>query len=219
LLEEAVLKWYLWQLSSGMGVRGVEIQATAEKVTKHLKLHNFTSSSGWLWRLRQRHNITNRRICGEAGGGDVKSNKPLCGLPENTNDWLELGEGDSGGQLLTEEGISADVIKDFTMEEESDNELDELQESPIKNKLSSARDGIDAVIKYVDSSTSTKLQECYEHLRTVREILIKEQQQRYVYTKIDTSFNLHYYIQNEVQLTSFLSINKCIYSFSIKALQ
>jgi hypothetical protein len=169
-----------------MGVRGVEIQATAEKVAKHLKLQNFTCSSG-----------------------DVKSYKPLSGLPENTNDWLELGEGDSGGQLLTEEGIVADVTKDFTMEEESDNELDELQESPIKTKLSSASDGIDAVIKYVDSSTSKKLQEYYEHLRTVREVLIKEQQQRYVHTKIDTSFNLHCYIKN-VQLRSLLSVNKCI---------
>jgi hypothetical protein len=36
------------------------------------------------------------------------------------------------------------------MEEESDNELDELQESTIKKKLlGSARDGIDAVINYV----------------------------------------------------------------------
>jgi hypothetical protein len=42
---------------------------------------------------------------------------------ENTEDWLELGEGDPGFQLLTEEEIAADVIKDFAMEEESDNEL------------------------------------------------------------------------------------------------
>jgi hypothetical protein len=37
------------------------------------------------------------------------------------------------------------------MEEESDNDLDELQESTIKKKLlSSARDGFDAVINYVN---------------------------------------------------------------------
>jgi hypothetical protein len=72
------------------------------------------------------------------------------------------------------------------MEEESDNELDELQESTIKKKLLSfARDGIDAVISFVDSSTNQKLQEYYEHLRTVREILIKEQQQRSVQTKLN----------------------------------
>jgi hypothetical protein len=45
------------------------------------------------------------------------------------------------------------------MEEESDNELDELQESTIKKKLlSSTRDGTDAVINYVDSSSDQKLQ-------------------------------------------------------------
>jgi hypothetical protein len=72
------------------------------------------------------------------------------------------------------------VIKDSAMEEESNNELD-VQEPTIKKKLlSSARDGTDAVINYVDSSTNKKLQQYYEHLRTVREILIKEQQRRSV---------------------------------------
>jgi hypothetical protein len=48
---------------------------------------------------------------------------------QNIQDWLQLDEGDTGFQLLTEEEISADVIMDSAMEEESDNELDELQES------------------------------------------------------------------------------------------
>jgi hypothetical protein len=62
------------------------------------------------------------------------------------------------------------------MEEGSDNELDEPQESTIRKKpLSSARNGINAVINYVGSSTNPELQAYYEHLRTVREILIKEQ--------------------------------------------
>jgi hypothetical protein len=86
---------------------------------------------------------------------------------------------------LTQEEIAAGVIKDSVMEEESDNELDELQESTIEKKLlSSTRDGIDAVINYVYSSTYQTLQEYFEHLRTVRETLIKEQQQRSVQTKL-----------------------------------
>jgi hypothetical protein len=53
------------------------------------------------------------------------------------------------------------VNKDSAMEEESDNEL---QESTIKKELlSSARDGIGAVLNYVDSSTNQKLQQYYEH--------------------------------------------------------
>jgi hypothetical protein len=75
------------------------------------------------------------------------------------------------------------------MEEKSNYELDELHESTIKKKLfRSAKDGIDAVINYVDSSTNQKLQDYYEHLRTVREILIKGQQQRSVQTDLDSFF-------------------------------
>jgi hypothetical protein len=67
---------------------------------------------------------------------------------ENIQDCLELDEGDPGLQLLTEEETAADVIKDSAMEDESDNKLDELQESTIKKKLlSSATDGTDAVIR------------------------------------------------------------------------
>jgi hypothetical protein len=46
---------------------------------------------------------------------------------ENIQDWLELDEGNPGFQLLTEEEIAADVIKDSAMEEKSNNELDDLQ--------------------------------------------------------------------------------------------
>jgi hypothetical protein len=108
---------------------------------------------------------------------------------QNIEDWLELDKGDPGFQPLTEEEIAADVIMDSAMEEESYNEQYELQEPTIKKKLlSSGRDGTDALIYYVDSSTNQKLQELNEHLRTVREILIKEQQQRSLQTKLDSFF-------------------------------
>jgi hypothetical protein len=126
----------------------------------------------------------------------------------NIQDWIELDEGDPGFDPLTEEKIAADVIKDSAMEQESDNELDELQESTIKKKLlSSARDGIDAVINYVDSSTNKKLREYYEHLRTVREILIKEQQQRSVQTKLDSFFKPAL-LRSKTSTTSESSINE-----------
>jgi hypothetical protein len=61
------------------------------------------------------------------------------------------------------------------MKEGPDNELDELQYSTIKKKLlSSSRDGNDAVINYVGSSTNQELQDYYEQLRPVRVILITE---------------------------------------------
>jgi hypothetical protein len=96
------------------------------------------------------------------------------------------------------------------MEEESDNELDELQKSSIKKKrLSSPRDGIDAVINYVDSSTDQKLQEYYGHLITVRDILrvIKEQQQRSVQTELDSFFKPAL-LRSKISTTSEPSIDE-----------
>jgi hypothetical protein len=56
---------------------------------------------------------------------------------------------------LTDEETAADVAKASAMEEGSHNELDEPQDSTMDNKLlRSTRDGIDAVMEYVGSSTN-----------------------------------------------------------------
>jgi hypothetical protein len=129
-------------------------------------------------------------------------------MQENTPEWLQLDEAHAGFQLLSEEEIAADVNKDSALEEESDNELDELHKSRIEKKfLRSARDGSDAVINYVDSSTNQKTQEHYEYLRTLREILIKEQQQRSVQTKLDSFFKPAL-LRSETSTTSESSIDE-----------
>jgi predicted DNA-binding transcriptional regulator YafY len=98
---------------------------------------------------------------------------------------LKLDEGGLGFQDLTEEEIPADVVKVSAMEDGSDNELDEPQESAINMKLlSSTRDNIGAVINYVGSSTNRERQAYYEHLRTARETVIKEQQPRSIQAKL-----------------------------------
>jgi len=56
---------------------------------------------------------------------------------------------------LTDEEITADVVKASAMEEGSHNELGEPQDSTMNNKLlSSMRDDTDAVMNYVGSSTN-----------------------------------------------------------------
>jgi hypothetical protein len=63
------------------------------------------------------------------------------------------------------------------MEEGSANELNEPQKYTVRKKhRTSAGDGINAVISYVGCSTNRELQAYYEHLRNVKEILLKEQQ-------------------------------------------
>jgi hypothetical protein len=72
--------------------------------------------SVWLWELEQEDFQTVLRAAGETET-----------TQENIQDWVELDEGDPGFQLLTEEEIAEDSIKDSAMEEDSDNELDEPQ--------------------------------------------------------------------------------------------
>jgi hypothetical protein len=96
----------------------------------------------------------------------------------------ELDEGDPGLQYLTGEVTAAGVVKASVMKEATDNELDK----PREEVLSSTRDGTDAVINYVGSSTNQESQAYYKHPRTVRVILIKEQQQRSVHTVLDSFF-------------------------------
>jgi hypothetical protein len=77
-------------------------------------LHNFTCSSGWLWWFVERHDIINRELC-----GGVVCVEPLSGLPENTQASRRQeniqDEGNPGFQLLTEEKIVVDGIKDSSM--------------------------------------------------------------------------------------------------------
>jgi glycine cleavage system pyridoxal-binding protein P len=90
---------------------------------------------------------------------------------------------------LTEEEIPAGVVKASAMDEGSDNELDEPQETAIKKKLlSSTRNGNDTVINFVGSSTNQELQAYYAHLRSVTENLIKEEHQRSVHENCDNFF-------------------------------
>jgi hypothetical protein len=72
------------------------------------------------------------------------------------------------------------------VEERSDNKLDKSQESTIKNQIrNSAIDDIGVVINYVVYLTNQEFQAYYEHLRTVRDVFFKEEQQKSVQAKLD----------------------------------
>jgi len=58
-LDDAVYKWFCQLRSSGLAVRGVEIQAATDRLAKQLNINNFKASLGWLFRFRRRHNIKN----------------------------------------------------------------------------------------------------------------------------------------------------------------
>ena len=76
-LEQAVLKWYQQQRLCQVNVRGVTIKMAAEKLAGHLGIKNFSASSGWLWRLRNRYGFTNKNAHGEAASADMELVEPF----------------------------------------------------------------------------------------------------------------------------------------------
>lgn len=76
-LDDAVYKWFSQLRSCGMAVRGIEIQAAAERLSKQMGLEQFKASSGWLFRFRRRHNISNKKISGEILSADFEAVEPF----------------------------------------------------------------------------------------------------------------------------------------------
>uniref|UniRef100_A0A8C9DYT4 Tigger transposable element derived 7 n=1 Tax=Phocoena sinus TaxID=42100 RepID=A0A8C9DYT4_PHOSS len=64
-VDDAVYMWYQQKRSAGIPVRGVELQAAAERFAQCFGRTDFKASTGWLFRFRNRHAIGNRKVCGE----------------------------------------------------------------------------------------------------------------------------------------------------------
>nr|XP_020041453.1 tigger transposable element-derived protein 7 [Castor canadensis] len=64
-VDYAVYMWYQQKRSAGLPVRGVELQAAAERFARCFGRTDFKASTGWLFRFRNRHAIGNRKVCGE----------------------------------------------------------------------------------------------------------------------------------------------------------
>uniref|UniRef100_F7ASD9 Tigger transposable element derived 7 n=2 Tax=Monodelphis domestica TaxID=13616 RepID=F7ASD9_MONDO len=66
--------WYQQKRSAGVPVRGVELQAAAERFAQCFGRTDFKASTGWLFRFRNRHAIGNRKVCGEQILNSVSEN-------------------------------------------------------------------------------------------------------------------------------------------------
>ncbi|KAJ1067477.1 hypothetical protein K5549_010595 [Capra hircus] len=64
-VDNAVYMWYQQKCSAGVPVRGVELQAAAERFAQCFGRTEFKASTGWLFRFRNRHAIGNRKVCAE----------------------------------------------------------------------------------------------------------------------------------------------------------
>ncbi|XP_055265301.1 tigger transposable element-derived protein 7 [Moschus berezovskii] len=64
-VDDAVYMWYQQKCSAGVPVKGVELQAAAERFAQCFGRTDFKASTGWLFRFRNRHAIGNRKVCAE----------------------------------------------------------------------------------------------------------------------------------------------------------
>ena len=65
-LEHILLQWFQQARASQININGPIIQEKAREIAKELGITEFTASTGWLDRFRQRHGIIYRQISGEA---------------------------------------------------------------------------------------------------------------------------------------------------------
>ncbi|XP_042240696.1 tigger transposable element-derived protein 7-like [Homarus americanus] len=148
-LEEAVTKWFMQQRSCGNVIRGVEIQAAAANLARHMGTENFEASDGWLRRFRNRHGMCNKithawkkllynveveydfegfeardfhRILQRAGKNYVTK--------DDIRNWLEDTEGDPGYQVLTEEEIADEVLVGDSRDSEDEEDDEPLPKKP-----------------------------------------------------------------------------------------
>lgn len=76
-MEAIVKTWFIQARSSNIPVSGPILQEKALQVAKTLGITDFTASTGWLDRFKNRHSIIYRQICGESNSVN----------PEVTTDW------------------------------------------------------------------------------------------------------------------------------------
>lgn len=79
-LDEATYKWYNQTKSTGLPVRGVDLQDAAMKLANEMGIKDFTASSGWLWRFRRRHAMGDRKCSGESSSADHASVSAFCDM-------------------------------------------------------------------------------------------------------------------------------------------
>ena len=65
-LNDAVWEWFRKKNEQRIPVDGPMIQEFATKAAKKCGYSDFKASSGWLTRFKERHNLSQRKVCGES---------------------------------------------------------------------------------------------------------------------------------------------------------
>lgn len=65
-IESGLLLWFKGVREKNVPVTGPVLQSKAEEIAKELGFENFSCSSGWVHRFKERHAIVHKRMAGEA---------------------------------------------------------------------------------------------------------------------------------------------------------
>ena len=65
-LNDSVWEWFKKKNDQHVPVDGPMIQEFAQKAAEHLGYSDFKASSGWLTRFKERHNLSQHKVCGES---------------------------------------------------------------------------------------------------------------------------------------------------------
>jgi hypothetical protein len=105
------------------------------------------------------------------------------GTADDVAEWLHADEGDPGYQIMTEEEITKHISAAAYEEQGSEEEKEE--ETADTNNLSEVRDALEKVVNFISVTADKEMQPYYQHLRTLREIVICKQQHRFTQLKMD----------------------------------
>ena len=94
---------------------------------------------------------------------------------DNVENRLEENDFGPGYRILSTEKIAESVLAGDQSGESCCSDLED--EVVVRQRMSQVRDSIDTLIQYVDATNYRDIQGFYEHIRTLRELVIRQQYQ------------------------------------------
>ena len=105
---------------------------------------------------------------------------------EDIENWLEENDSDHDYQVFSTEETEESVLdSDQPGESKSNDSEDKLV---VRQKMSQVRDCIDTLVQYVDATNDRDIKGSYEHLCTLRDLIIRQQYQGGKQLKLDSFF-------------------------------
>ena len=104
---------------------------------------------------------------------------------EDVENWFDDKDADPGYKVLSLGEIADSVVNESDSSSNSSESEEEVLAQP---EMAEVRDSIDNLLKYVDVTYNREIQGYYHHLRTLQELIIREQYQSGKQLKLNSFF-------------------------------